>query len=92
MGNGNEDDRSARALAIVIEALKDPSRRKQFANHPRDTLKHILGDDVNDLDQGVADFLASLTYEELRVMSQLEDTLEAAQMTVQAGGHTLGKL
>jgi len=40
----------------------------------------------------VKQFLSGLTYEELRVLAQLENTLEAAQMTTQAGGHTIGKL
>jgi hypothetical protein len=91
VGNGS-DDKSAEALAIVIKALKDPVKRKEFADDPNGQLEDILGtDQLKNLKPGVRLFLAGLTYEELRVLSQLETTLEAAKMTVQAGEHTIGK-
>jgi hypothetical protein len=93
VGNGTDEGKSTEALAIVIKALKDPIKRKQFADDPNGQLEDILGtDQLKNLKPGVKQFLSGLTYEELRVLSQLENTLEAAQMTVQAGGHTIGKL
>jgi hypothetical protein len=88
------EDKSAQALAIVVKALKDPITRKQFADDPEGTLSNILDDDVKNLKPGVRNFLAGLTYEELRVVSQLEVALEGAKMTVDVGGNvpTLGKL
>jgi hypothetical protein len=93
VGNGTDEGKSTEALAIVINALKDPVKRKKFADDPNGQFEEILGSDkVKNLKPGVKQFLSGLTYEELRVVSQLENTLEAAQMTVQAGGHTIGKL
>jgi hypothetical protein len=69
-------DARKRALALLAEVISDPGKRRRFADHPEKTLREELGDAANDLPPKVRAFFSELTYEELRVLAQLQKTMK----------------
>lgn len=70
--------KAKKALAIVAEVLRDPDKRRDLADRPEETLAHELqqqGSSLDDLPQPVQRFIADLTYEELRVLARLQETM-----------------
>lgn len=69
-------DARKRALALLAEVLSDPGKRRRFAEHPEKTLNDELGDAAKDLPPKVRAFFSDLTYEELRVLADLQKTMK----------------
>jgi hypothetical protein len=68
------------ALAHFAEAIADPdpARRRAFANDPLGELDNALaphGLSRSDLPDEVQDFINSLSYEELRLLGRLQNTM-----------------
>ena len=65
-----------RALALIAKVISDPVKRRAFAEDPDGTIKAELGDDAKALPPKVRAFFSELTYEELRVLAQLQQTMK----------------
>lgn len=68
-----------RALALVAKVISDPEKRRAFANDPEGTLAAELGPDAKALPPKVRAFFSDLTYEELRVLAQLQKTMKGQE-------------
>lgn len=67
-------------LATLIDTvLKDPEARKQFAADPKSTLESVR------LPDNVASFFGGLSEEELTLLGRTAETMEAANLTHEAG-------
>jgi hypothetical protein len=64
-------------LLKVAELISDPGKRKAFAHDPEKALKDA-GIDPGGLPEGVRSTLFDLSYEELRVLSRVRDSLSEA--------------
>jgi hypothetical protein len=73
---GSASEARKRALALLAQVLSDPQKRRAFADDPAGTLETELGDAKNDLPPKVRAFFSDLTYEELRVLAQLQKTMK----------------
>jgi hypothetical protein len=71
-----------RAHAIFIEAIRDPHRRRQLAEHPQETFEEA-GVDFDELPAELQQLLRDLSYEELRLLARMNDTLEASGLIEQ---------
>jgi hypothetical protein len=60
--------------------ISDPEKRRALANNPEATINAELGPNARALPPEVRAFFSELTYEELRVLAQLQQT-----MTTQTG-------
>ena len=66
-------------LATLINVLKDPDARKQFAADPQSTLQTVR------LPDNVASFFSGLSEEELTLLAKTAETMEAANLTHESG-------
>jgi hypothetical protein len=94
---GSAAEARKRALALLAQVLSDPEKRRAFADDPAGTLDAELGDAKNDLPPKVRAFFSELTYEELRVLAQLQKTMKGVEglfeeVATDRGVATLGKL
>ena len=85
------------ALALLAQVLSDPEKRRAFADDPAATLDSELGVAKNDLPPKVRAFFSELTYEELRVLAQLQKTMKGVEglfedVHTDHGAATLAKL
>jgi hypothetical protein len=64
-------------LRKVAALISDPGKRKAFAHDPEKALKDA-GIDAGGLPEGVRSTLFDLSYEELRVLSRVRDSLRQA--------------
>ena len=96
------------ALALFAEAIADPVRRRGSSNEPLDLMKSALaehGHDFDDLDPEVqeafTELFGDLSYEEMRLLGQLQaklvaldpDQTKGLTELVEVGSHaTLAKL
>jgi hypothetical protein len=85
-----------RAVADIAKVLSDPEKRRKFAEDPGGTID-ALGDDAKALPPKVRKFFSDLTYEELRVLAQLQQTMKGQEglyeeVQTPSGVRTLGKL
>jgi hypothetical protein len=86
-----------RAVALIAKVISDPVKRRAFANDPDGTIEAELGDDAKALPPKVRTFFSELTYEELRVLAQLQQTMKGQaglyeEVQTFRGTATLGKL
>lgn len=86
-----------RAVALIAKVISDPEKRRAFADDPNGTMDAELGDDAKALPPKVRRFFSELTYEELRVLSQLQETMKGQaglyeEVQTFKGPSTLGKL
>jgi len=65
-----------RAVALIAKVISDPVKRRAFADDPDGTIEAELGDDAKALPPKVRAFFRELTYEELRVLAQLQQTMK----------------
>jgi hypothetical protein len=94
---GSAAEARKRALALLAQVLTDPEKRRAFADDPAGTLDTELGDAKNDLPPKVRAFFSELTYEELRVLAQLQKTMKGVEglyedVSTDHGVATLSKL
>jgi hypothetical protein len=71
--SSNTANSRKKALARLAEEISDPTKRRAFANDPVATMDGL---GLNALPKKVRDFFASLTYEELRVLADLQGTMD----------------
>jgi hypothetical protein len=85
--------KAQKALALVAKVIQDPQKRRDFVHDPQGTME-AAGGNFNDLPRRVRTFFGNLTYEELRVLAQLQETMvrEEGLHDTLRGGVTLGKL
>lgn len=86
-----------RALALLAKVISDPEKRRAFADNPDGTLNEELGDAAKDIPPKVRAFFSELTYEELRVLAQLQKTMKGVEglsedVSTDHGVVTLAKL
>ena len=86
-----------RAVALIANVISDPEKRRAFAEDPNTTIDAELGDDAKALPPKVRKFFSELTYEELRVLAQLQQTMKGQaglfeEVQTSHGKATLGKL
>ena len=78
-GKGTDKAQKAKkALAVVAEVVSNADKRRDLAERPEETLAHELqqqGASLDDLPEPVQKFFADLTYEELRVLARLQETM-----------------
>jgi hypothetical protein len=77
--------------------ISDPTKRRAFANDPEGTMDVELGSDAKALPPKVRAFFSDLTYEELRVLADLQKTMSGQeglfeQVSTGVGVSTLAKL
>jgi hypothetical protein len=92
-----EAEARARAVALIAKVISDPEKRRAFAEDPNTTIDAELGDDAKALPPKVRAFFSELTYEELRVLAQLQQTMKGQEGLYEEfqtfrGKATLGKL
>jgi hypothetical protein len=75
MNSGEEQPSSE--VEKLAELISDPGQRKAFAHTPEKTLTDA-GIDVGKLPEGIRSTLFDLSYEELRVLSRVKESLEQA--------------
>jgi hypothetical protein len=71
------EGKSGSEMKRLAELISDPGRRKAFAFDPEKTLSEA-GIDASRLPEGVRSTLFDLSYEELRVLSRVRDSLRQA--------------
>ena len=92
-----EAEARTRAVALIGKVISDPVKRRAFAEDPNGTIKAELGEDAKALPPKVRAFFSELTYEELRVLAQLQQTMKGQaglfeEVQTSHGKATLGKL
>jgi DNA-binding MarR family transcriptional regulator len=75
-------DVAEQAHAVFTEAIRDPHRRRQLAEHPQETFEEA-GVDFDQLPADLQQLLKDLSYEELRLLARMNDTLEASGLIEQ---------
>ena len=68
-----------RAVALIAKVISDPVKRRALAVDPNGTIDAELGDDAKNLPPKVRRFFSELTYEELRVLAQLQETMKGQE-------------
>jgi hypothetical protein len=68
---------AGKAQEIFTEAIADPYRRRALANHPEEAFEEA-GVNFNALPSQLQALLKDLSYEELRLLSRVQDTLDRA--------------
>ena len=68
-----------RAVALIAAVISDPEKRRAFAEDPNGTIDAELGADAKALPPKVRAFFSELTYEELRVLAQLQQTMKGQE-------------
>jgi hypothetical protein len=76
--SGKADART-RALALMAKVISDPVKRRALAEDPDGTIDAELGDEAKHLPPKVRRFFSELTYEELRVLAQLQETMKGQE-------------
>jgi hypothetical protein len=94
---GSAAEARRRALALLAKVISDPDKRRAFADDPDGTLNEELGDAANDIPPKVRAFFSELTYEELRVLAQLQKAMKGVEglsedVSTDRGVVTLAKL
>ena len=78
-------------LAKFANMITDPHARREFDRDPRGTLaKHDV--DVDSLPQSVRDFITNLSFEELRMLAQMQQTMVAENLSVPTAYGAVGHL
>lgn len=86
-----QSDPALNEFAKFANAIGDPQVRRAFDKDPLGTLKD-QGVNVGALPQSVVDFLTDLSYEELRMLANLQQTMVDADLKVQTVYGAVGHL
>lgn len=78
-------------LARFADLITDRDVRRAFDSDPIGTLKD-RGVNVDALPPAVLEFFADLSYEELRLLARLQETMVASRLSVETGYGTVAHL
>jgi hypothetical protein len=81
------------AVGVFAKLIQDPKQRRAFTQDPQAAMK-TAGGNLGDLPPKVRSFFTNLTYEELRVLAQLQETMVKQEGLHEAApsGATVAKL
>jgi hypothetical protein len=75
------DDDARNEFARFANLITDPQVRREFDKDPLGTLE-LRGVNISALPEPVRDFLSDLSFEELRLLAQLQETLVESGLLV----------